>query len=662
MGCGASNAASSPAGSNPTVDRPAPLEITRPAGDPPTRRGSNAAERAEAAAEAAASPTSGDRTLWQAAAARQQKARDEALAKLQALGLGAGAQTAALSKAELPGAEAKLNRAEGWLRDLDERATVKEQECERVDDECKQLEELKSGTRKRADMEQLLMSIAVRASETCAAAEAHAVQAVAGLREPTGLEGLAEIAAWQDPPPDALSIFQAVLCLLIGVDERVGSADESGRPQDLEWVSAVCGTSGVLSDPARFAECLEPARTNYLKATADGQAPQFASNATQARALMGQHVGRNLAMDELDDVQSLQTIKLPRNRAVALVCRWVVAHLAYQDAQLLLEERAGEAAFELKVHELAQHRGLHAALLAQREQASSAVSGQKEMVEKLRSSEVHLEMEELAAKGETVAQMEEIIEDYRTTLEEQTDGFDEEGEEDGDEDEEDDDEEEEEEEQVRAGAAALIQSRARGNAARKRVDGMKPDAAAAAAAQSSSSPPRGKSGKMLAVDTDAAPDFESLGPIPEPGMESGVLTVDSAPAAAPEATAEEDAPAPAPATDVGATKAKTRGALLGGLKSGALEAAVAKMEEDTAAEEEATADTSEAAAEPLAEAEPEAEPEEGGASETAAEPAAEPVAEAEAGAEGGGGGGQTAAEKKAEFEKALGEFNAESES
>ena len=84
MGCGASNAASSPAGSNPTVDRPAPLEITRPAGDAPTRRGSNAAERAEAAAEAAASPTSGDRTRWQAAAARQQEARDEALAKLQA--------------------------------------------------------------------------------------------------------------------------------------------------------------------------------------------------------------------------------------------------------------------------------------------------------------------------------------------------------------------------------------------------------------------------------------------------------------------------------------------------------------------------------------------------------------------------------------------------
>ena len=86
---------------------------------------------------------------------------------------------------------------------------------------------------------------------------------------------------------------------------------------------------------------------------------QFGENITQARAFMGQHVGRNLAMDELDDVQSLQMIKLPRNRAVALVCRWVVAHLAYQDAQLLLEESAGEAAFELKDHELSQHRGLH---------------------------------------------------------------------------------------------------------------------------------------------------------------------------------------------------------------------------------------------------------------------------------------------------------------
>jgi hypothetical protein len=175
---------------------------------------------------------------------------------------------------------------------------VKAEDCDRVEDECKQLQDLKAGTRKRADMQQLLMSIAVQAGGTCDAAKDHAVQAVAGLRELAGLEGLAEIAAWQDPPLDALSTFQAVLCLLAGVEG-------SGVGSDHSWESV----RSVLADGSRFAECLEPSRTNYLKLGDEGQAPQFAANATQARALMGQHVGRNLAMEELDDMQSLQTIK-----------------------------------------------------------------------------------------------------------------------------------------------------------------------------------------------------------------------------------------------------------------------------------------------------------------------------------------------------------------
>lgn len=545
-----------------------PLTIERPAGDSP-RRGSDEAERAEAAAQAAASPTSGERSRWQAVAARQQEARDEAAAKLRTVGVGVHAIESALSKAELPAAEDKLDRAKAWLADLDERTAIKKKECEQAADECVQLQELKSGTRTRADMERLLMSIAVRASETCAAAEEHAVQAVAALREPEGLKGLMEVAAWQEPPPDARSIFQAVVCLLSGV-RGVGSTG----PKDLEWATTVCGTSGLLADPAEFVESLSPARTNFLKATADGQAPQFTQNATEARALMGQHVGRNLAMDELDDVQSLQTIQLPRNRAVALVCRWVVAHLAYQDAQLLLEERAGEAAFELKDHELSQHRGLHAALLAQREQASSAVKGQAEMVKKLRSTESVLAIEEAAWDDAKTAQVAEVIAEYSTTLQEQIDEF-EEG--DGEEEHEgDEDEEFDEEEQVRTGAAALIQSRARGNATRKRVAGLKQpatereqDVAAVArteeeldaaaqliqsavasattgglksaaivdSAGSSSISTRSKSGKKLAVDISAVPNFEFLGPVPEPGMESGVLTVDSPPDAVAAATA-----------------------------------------------------------------------------------------------------------------------------
>ena len=457
-----------------------------------------------------------------------------------------------LSKAELPVAEEKLSRAEAWLHDLDERAVDKEKQCEKAADECAQLQELKSGTRSRADMQQLLMSIAMRASETCAAAEDHTVQTVAALREPTGLQGLMEIAAWQEPPGDTLRIFQAASCLLTGVN-GVATSEETVRPGKFEWASAVCGPSGLLADPAKFVESLSPEETNFLKATADGQAPQFGRNATQARALMGQHVGRNLAMDELDDVQSLQMIKLPRNRAVALVCRWVVAHLAYQDAQLLLEESAGEAAFELKAHELSQHRGLHAALLAQREQASIAVKGQTELVAKLRAAESILALEEAGWGDEKTAQVEEIIAEYRTMLQEHTDEFqddneggdqgedpteDQQDEDEGDDDEDEDDDEDDEEEQVRAGAAALIQSRARGNMARKRVEGFrsavltteaKQDVAATQSDGTTvpeSSSTRTKSRKQLAIDTEAMPNFESLGPIPEPGMESGVLTVD----------------------------------------------------------------------------------------------------------------------------------------
>eukprot|EP01043_Picozoa_sp_COSAG02_P026302 COSAG02_NODE_1512_length_12212_cov_4.145133_3_plen_612_part_00 len=562
MGCGASSASNAgtvagAAGSNATIGRPAPLEISRPAGEAP-RRGSDAAERAEAAAEAAASPTSGERTRWQAVAARQQEARDQATCKLQAIGIGAASMGSALSKAELPVAEEKLSRAEAWLRDLDERAADKEKQCERAADECAQLQELKSGARSRADMQQLLMSIATRASETCAAAEEHAVQTVAALREPTGLQGLMEIAAWQEPPGDARSIFQAASCLLTGVD-GVATGEETAPPGKFEWASAVCGSSGLLADPAKFVESLSPVQTNFLKATADGQAPQFGKNATQARALMGQHVGRNLAMDELDDVQSLQMIKLPRNRAVALVCRWVVAHLAYQDAQLLLEESAGEAAFELKAHELSKHRGLHAALLAQRQQASIAVTGQTELVAKLRATEAILALEEAGWGDEKTAQVENIIAEYRTMLQEHTDEFQDddeggdqgedatedqqnegEGEDDEDEDDEDEDEaDDDEEEQVRAGAAALIQSRARGNIARKRVEGLKTSTVLTTEAEQhvattqsdvtsvpESSSVRTKSRKQLAIDTEAMPNFESLGPIPEPGMESGVLTVD----------------------------------------------------------------------------------------------------------------------------------------
>ena len=524
MGCGASTAAPAAAPENNTISRPAPLEIARPNGDAPRRRGSNAAERAEAAAEAAASPTSGDRTRWQATADRQSAAREEAVVKLEALGVGKPAQQAALAKAELPVAEGKQQRVEAWLRDLDERATAQAEDCDRVEDECKQLEELKAGTRKRADMQNLLMSIAVQAGDTCAAAEEHAVQAVAGLRELTGLEGLAEIAAWQDPPPDAHSIFQAVLCLLAGVE---GSGVEGS---DGSW-SSVCS---VLADAARFAECLEPSRTHYLKLGDDGQAPQFAANATQARTLMGEHVGRNLAMEELDDVQSLQTIKLPRNRAVALVCRWVVAHLAYQDAQLLLEERAGEAAFELKAHELSQHHSLQAALLVQREQASTAVAGQTELVGALKGA---AGIEEIPLSEDTAARVEDIVGEYTAVLGEGADTFDDEGEDGGGYDDEEsggdeeDEEDEDDDEEVMAGAASMIQSRVRGNAARKRVDGLQEGGV-----MGSQSPNKKKG---LAVDTDATPDFESLGPIPEPSAENGVLTVADEPeAVAPKSAAQ----------------------------------------------------------------------------------------------------------------------------
>lgn len=642
MGCGASTSAAptaAPAG-NLTVGRPAPLQIKHPAGDPPPPVGSDA-ERAEATAEAAASPSSRERTRWQAVAARQHEARDEAAAKLQALGIAADAMASVLSKAELPAAEEKLNRAEAWLADLDKRAADKKQECERAADECAQLQELKAGTRKRADMEQLLMSIAVRASETCAAAEDHAMQAVGALREPAGLQGLTEIAAWEQPPPDALRIFQAVLCLLAGVNGGVGStSDETEQPENLEWATAVCGSSGLLVTPREFVESLSPARTNFLKATADGQAPQFARNATQARALMGQHVGRNLAMDELDDVQSLQMIKLPRNRAVALVCRWVVAHLAYQDAQLLLEESAGEAAFELKAHELSQHRGLHAALLAQREQASTAVRGQTEVVENLRSAETVLDVEEASWGDEKTAQVQEIVAEYLAMLQEYTDKFEEdegdgeayadegqdEGAEEEDEDEDEDEEEDDdEEEQVRAGAAALIQSRVRGNAARKRVDGLRSaapdqteekqeeDAAAqpnrpATTRAPGGSSTRSKSGKQLAVDVDATPNYESLGPIPQSCMENGALTVDDA-SSPPEAVAAAAAAA----------------------------AEKQVSEEQSEAAERAAVETT---------------------GKTASLDAVDAIPNAAVG-EDGEKSGASAAEKKAEFQKALQEFNSE---
>ena len=104
--------------------------------------------------------------------------------------------------------------------------------------------------------------------------------------------------------------------------------------------------------------------------------------------------------------------------------------------------------------------------------------------------------------------------------------------------------------------------------------------------------------------TDATPDFESLGPIPEPSAENGVLTVDDGPP-----SSEQE--------------------------SGALEAAVTKMEEDeAAAEAKAEIDQTEAAAE--------VDTEEFGEGLV-------PVTV------------KSAAEAKAEFEAALGAFNQESD-
>ena len=198
----------------------------------------------------------------------------------------------------------------------------------------------------------------------------------------------------------------------------------------------------------------------------------------------------------------------------------------------MLEERAGEAAYELKVrfspsfsvsfnrnlsppcilirnegktrqaHELSQMRGLHAALLVQRDQASTAVGGQSELVIVLNSV-----AGAVPAAGplseEMAARVEEIVAEYTAVLGEGSDTFDDEGagydDEDEDEDDEDDDDDDEE---VMAGAASMIQSRVRGNAARKRVDGINKAAAAgfdAPAREKRSSPNK----KGLTLDVGA---------------------------------------------------------------------------------------------------------------------------------------------------------------
>ena len=154
MGCGASNEA-----------RPAPNTTARPAGSPtgsptgsPAKDAAGEAAAAAEAVSAAASPSSGERTRWQAEAEQQAAARQAAQDKRVALAGSAESAvvTGALSKAELPLAEQKLARAEGWLQQLDERATAHEAACQAAADEHTQLVELQAGTRRRADLGDLL--------------------------------------------------------------------------------------------------------------------------------------------------------------------------------------------------------------------------------------------------------------------------------------------------------------------------------------------------------------------------------------------------------------------------------------------------------------------------------------------------------------------------